>query len=173
MGVSCRVRRADVCGRYSRSHRPQRLSAGLKRTIPSQTQSRRAVRARGATRETGSRDGLSPSLTNPQGTDITTFAQRCPQHPRRPGRDRSEQLVAIRWNGWSRSPVCASIDELPQLVNVLRGEMSLVGPRPHALAHDDEYGGQLGNMRSDIMSNPELRVGLRSTASVEEPPNLI
>ena len=32
-----------------------------------------------------------------------------------------------------------SIDELPQLVNVLRGNMSLVGPRPHALAHNDQY----------------------------------
>ena len=34
-----------------------------------------------------------------------------------------------RWN----------IDELPQLFNVLAGSMSIVGPRPHALMHNDQY----------------------------------
>ncbi|HEY6876476.1 MAG TPA: sugar transferase, partial [Polyangiales bacterium] len=32
-----------------------------------------------------------------------------------------------------------SLDELPQLFNVLAGTMSLVGPRPHATAHNEQY----------------------------------
>ena len=31
------------------------------------------------------------------------------------------------------------IDEIPQVINVLKGDMSIIGPRPHALAHDRQF----------------------------------
>jgi putative colanic acid biosynthesis UDP-glucose lipid carrier transferase len=49
-----------------------------------------------------------------------------------------------------------SIDELPQLWNVLRGDMSIVGPRPHALAHDEYYGALIPTYSQRFRAKPGL-----------------
>jgi Undecaprenyl-phosphate glucose phosphotransferase len=55
-----------------------------------------------------------------------------------------------------------SIDELPQLFNVLMGDMSLVGPRPHALAHDDRF----GKLLSDYAFRHHVKPGITGWAQV-------
>ena len=50
----------------------------------------------------------------------------------------------------------SSIDELPQLINVIKGEMSLVGPRPHALAHDRYYGELIPTYRDRFLIRPGI-----------------
>lgn len=68
----------------------------------------------------------------------------------------------------------ASIDELPQLLNVLKGDMSLVGPRPHAQAHDDYYSTLIPSYNQRFMARPGLTglaqiKGLRgATGEIEE-----
>jgi Undecaprenyl-phosphate glucose phosphotransferase len=56
----------------------------------------------------------------------------------------------------------ASIDELPQLINVIRGEMSLIGPRPHALAHDNYF----ENLLEDYASRHHVKPGMTGWAQV-------
>ena len=55
-----------------------------------------------------------------------------------------------------------SVDELPQLWNVLRGEMSIVGPRPHAMAHDEHYERLIG----DYPYRQHVKPGLTGWAQV-------
>jgi putative colanic acid biosynthesis UDP-glucose lipid carrier transferase len=55
-----------------------------------------------------------------------------------------------------------SIDELPQLINVLQGRMSLVGPRPHAVEHNDYY----ANKITAYMARHRIRPGITGLAQV-------
>jgi len=56
----------------------------------------------------------------------------------------------------------SSIDELPQLFNVLSGSMSLVGPRPHAVAHNEQYRGLI----SGYMLRHKVQPGITGWAQV-------
>jgi putative colanic acid biosynthesis UDP-glucose lipid carrier transferase len=56
----------------------------------------------------------------------------------------------------------SSLDELPQLVNVLRGDMSLVGPRPHAVAHNQYYRTQI----LEYMLRHKVKPGITGWAQV-------
>ncbi|MDE5942559.1 MAG: exopolysaccharide biosynthesis polyprenyl glycosylphosphotransferase [Muribaculaceae bacterium] len=56
----------------------------------------------------------------------------------------------------------SSLDELPQLYNVLRGDMSIIGPRPHMVAHTDYYTPRVKN----YMRRHEMRPGLTGYAQV-------
>lgn len=54
----------------------------------------------------------------------------------------------------------ANIDELPQFINVLKGDMSIVGPRPHMLAHTDYY----SSLISDYMIRHYVKPGITGWA---------
>jgi len=50
----------------------------------------------------------------------------------------------------------SSLDELPQLFNVLKGDMSLIGPRPHALSHDRHYSAFIPGYHNRFRTRPGL-----------------
>ena len=55
-----------------------------------------------------------------------------------------------------------SLDELPQVFNVLMGEMSLVGPRPHAIQHDEEYSRRI----DEYFARHNIKPGITGLAQV-------
>jgi putative colanic acid biosynthesis UDP-glucose lipid carrier transferase len=56
----------------------------------------------------------------------------------------------------------SSLDELPQVFNVLSGDMSLVGPRPHAIQHDQEYSQRI----EDYFARHNIKPGMTGLAQV-------
>ena len=55
-----------------------------------------------------------------------------------------------------------SLDELPQFINVLQGRMSIVGPRPHAVAHNEQY----RKLIKGYMIRHKVRPGITGWAQV-------
>ncbi len=55
-----------------------------------------------------------------------------------------------------------SLDELPQLINIVLGDMALVGPRPHALVHNEHY----GEMLERYANRHQVKPGLTGWAQV-------
>jgi len=56
-----------------------------------------------------------------------------------------------------------SLDELPQFINVLQGRMSIIGPRPHAVAHNEYYRGQI----KGYMLRHKVKPGITGLAQIK------
>ena len=72
---------------------------------------------------------------------------------------RRDDARTTRVGRWLRA---FSLDELPQLINVIKGEMSLIGPRPHARAHDDFY----ARLIAGYLRRQDIKPGITGWAQI-------
>lgn len=75
---------------------------------------------------------------------FTIYKFRTMYHDERTGAVRQARRDDPRITRVGRWLRCSSLDELPQLLNVLDGTMSLVGPRPHAVSHNEAFARHIG-----------------------------
>lgn len=81
--------------------------------------------------------------------------------------DRSQELAQVSRNDSRVTPLGrflrrTSLDELPQFINVLLGDMSVVGPRPHTVAHNEYYRRQIKR----YMSRHKVKPGITGLAQI-------
>lgn len=84
------------------------------------------------------------------------------QHQEQPGQVTQAVAGDRRITGIGRFLRHTSLDELPQLLNVLKGEMSLVGPRPHAIEHNELFKSRIPR----YMLRHKVKPGLTGWAQV-------
>lgn len=81
--------------------------------------------------------------------------------------DRNHEVQQVSRNDQRVTPLGrflrrTSLDELPQFINVLTGDMSVVGPRPHTVTHNEYYRGQVQR----YMARHKVRPGITGLAQV-------
>lgn len=97
---------------------------------------------------------------NQQTIDVIKFRTMTVMEDGKDIKQATENDPRVTWTGrWLRR---TSLDELPQLVNVLRGEMSIVGPRPHAIAHDEAWEQMLGQ----YIKRHQVKPGITGLAQI-------
>ena len=96
------------------------------------------------------------------GRDITVYKFRTMTVLEDGDQVRQATRADARITGFGRFLRRSSLDELPQFINVLQGRMSIVGPRPHAVAHNETY----RRMINGYMIRHKVKPGITGWAQV-------